>query len=112
MRDSVRERIPQDLYEDLYNRRKSVKEVAAKLDVSPNYLSHAIPERAKKRNPRLLAKSRRLFQEQVAREVKEGKHTVFAGAQLAFISERTMYRRLAQLEKKLEKEKQKAQNVQ
>lgn len=106
MRESIRERIPKALYDDLYNRRKSVKEVADKLEVSPNYLSHAIPERAPKRNPKLLAKTRKLFQEQVAREVKDGKHTVFDGARLACVSERTMYRRLAVLEKKLKKQQE------
>lgn len=104
MRENIRERMPKDLYDDLFNRRKSVKEVAEILGVTANYLSHAIPERAPKRNPKLLAKTRRMFQDQVAREVRENKHTVYEAAQIACVSERTMYRRLAKLAKKEQKE--------
>jgi transposase-like protein len=97
MRKNIRERIPKNLYDDLYNRRVSVKEVAEKLGVGPNYVSFAIPERAPKRNPVLLKATRKLFQNQIAREVLEGKHTVTEAANLACISERTMFRRLKKL---------------
>lgn len=97
MKSHIRDRISKDLYDDLYNRRKTVREVAATLGVSENYLSHAIPERAPKRNPKLLKATRRLFQDQIAREVVQGKHTIFKGAKLAYVSERTLYRRIAKL---------------
>lgn len=97
MKKHIRERISKDLYDDLFNRRKTVREVAGILGVSENYLSHAIPERAPKRNPKLLRATRRLFQDQIAREVLEGKHTTYKGAELAHVSERTFYRRLAKL---------------
>jgi AraC-like DNA-binding protein len=86
-----------ELYDDLYNRRKTVREVAKELGVSENYLSHAIPERAPKRNPKLLKVTRRMYQDQIARETIEGKHTVTQGAELAYVSERTFFRRLAAL---------------
>lgn len=97
MKSHIRERISKDLYDDLYNRRKTVREVAKEIGVSENYLSHAIPERAPKRNPKLLKATRRLFQDQIAREVLQGKHTIYRGAELAHVSERTFYRRLAKL---------------
>ena len=94
MRTRIQDRIPQDLYQDMYNRRKTVREVAKILGVSENYLSHAIPERAPKRNPKLLKVTRRMYQNQIARETLQGKHTVVQGAELAHVSERTFYRRL------------------
>lgn len=97
MKQHIKERIGKELYDDLYHRRKTVREVARILGVSENYLSHAIPERAPKRNPKLLRATRRLFQDQIAREVIEGKHTIYKGAELAHVSERTFYRRLAKL---------------
>lgn len=98
----IRERMAKELYDDLYHRRKTVREVAKIVGVSENYLSHAIPERAPKRNPKLLKATRRLFQDQIAREVLEGKHTIYKGAELAHVSERTFYRRLAKLRTKEE----------
>lgn len=103
MKTHIRDRMPKDLLDDLVNRRKTVREVAKVMGVSENYLSHAIPQRAPKRNPKLLRATRRMYQEQIAREVLEGKHTVFKGAELACVSERTFYRRLATLKKKIEK---------
>ena len=97
MKIHIRKRIPKELYDDLYNRRKTVREVAKILGVNENYLSHAIPERAPKRNPKLLCATRRLYQDQIAREVLEGKHSIYKGAELAHVSERTFYRRLAKL---------------
>lgn len=93
----IRNRMSKDLYDDLYNRRKTVREVAKILNISENYLSHAIPERAPKRNPKLLKVTRRMYQDQIARETLEGKHTAAQGAELAFVSERTFFRRLAAL---------------
>lgn len=97
MRLHIRERMPKDLYNDLYTRRKTVREVAKILNVSENYLSHAVPERAPKRNPKLLKVTRRMYQDQIARETLQGKHTVKQGADLAHVSERTFYRRLKAL---------------
>ena len=97
MRTHIRDRMPKELYHDLYTRRKTVREVAKIMGVSENYLSHAIPERAPKRNPSLLKVTRRMYQDQIARETKEGKHTVKQGADLAYASERTFYRRLKAL---------------
>lgn len=94
MRTHIRDRMTKDLYNDLYTRRKTVREVARIMGVSENYLSHAIPERAPKRNPRLLKVTRRMYQDQIARETIEGKHSVKQGADLAHVSERTFYRRL------------------
>ncbi len=82
---------------DLYHRRITVREAAKIMGVSENYLSHAIPERAPKRNLKLLKVTRRLFREQIAREIIEGKHTVHKGAKLAHVSERTMFRLLKRL---------------
>jgi len=96
----IRNRMSKDLYDDLYNRRKTVRDVAKILNVSENYLSHAIPERAPKRNPKLLKVTRRMYQDQIARETLEGKHTTKEGAELAFVSERTFFRRLADLRAK------------
>lgn len=93
----IRNRMPKDLYDDLYNRRKTVREVAKIMNVSENYLSHAIPERAPKRNPKLLQVTRRLYQNQLALETLQGRHTVVQGAELAHVSERTFYRRLKAL---------------
>lgn len=93
----IRKRIPKDLYDDLYSRRKTVRAVAKELGVNENYLSHAIPERAPKRNPKLLKVTRRMYQDQIARETIQGKHTVKQGADLAHVSERTFYRRLKAL---------------
>ena len=93
----IRERIPKDLYDDLYNRRKTVREVAKILDLNENYLSHAIPERAPKRNIKLLRVTRRMFQDNLARETIEGKHSVAEAADLAHVSERTMFRRMKAL---------------
>lgn len=95
---SIRERMSKQQYDDLYHRRKSVKQIAAELGVGPNYVSSSIPERAPKSNPHLLKATRRLYQNQIAREVREGKHTVNEGASLACISERTMFRRLKDLD--------------
>lgn len=97
MKTHVKERISKELYDDLYHRRKTVREVAKILGVNENYLSHAIPERAPKRNPKLLRATRRLYQDQIAREVIEGKHSIYVGAELAHVSQRTLYRRLAKL---------------
>lgn len=94
MRVHVRDRMPKDLYDDLYTRRKTVREVALTMDVSENYLSHAVPERAPKRNAKLLKVTRRMYQDQIARETLQGKHTISQGAELAHVSERTFYRRL------------------
>lgn len=97
MKSHIRERISKDQYDDLFNRRKTVRQIAKELNVSENWVSHAIPERAPKRNPKLLKATRRLFQDQIAREVIQGKHTVFKGSQLAHVSERTLYRRIQKL---------------
>lgn len=96
----IKNRIPKDLYDDLYSRRKTVREVAKTLGVSENYLSHSIPERAPKRNPKLLKVTRRMYQDQIARETLEGKHSVKQGAELAHVSERTFYRRLKTIKTK------------
>ncbi len=96
----IRNRMSKDLYDDLYTRRKTVREVAKIMNVSENYLSHAVPERAPKRNPKLLKVTRRMYQDQIARETLEGKHTAKEGAELAFVSLRTFFRRLAQLRDK------------
>lgn len=96
---SVRERISKQQYDDLYNRRRPVKDIAEELGIGPNYLSSSIRERAPKRNLDLLKATRRLYQNQIAREVREGKHTVAKGADLACVSERTMFRRLKALDK-------------
>lgn len=101
----IRDRMTKEQYEDLYNRRVTVRDMAKTLGVTENYLSHAVPERAPKRNPKLLRATRRLFQEQLAREVIEGKHTVYAGAEIAHVSERTMYRRIEDVRAKIEAEK-------
>ncbi len=101
MKKHIRERIPKDVYEDLYHRRRTVRDIAKELGVTENYLTHAIPERAPKRNPKLLKATRRLYQDQIAREVLQGKHTIFKGAELAHVSERTFYRRLATLKASL-----------
>lgn len=93
-RKHIRERIPKDLYDDLYNRRKTVREVAKLLNLNENYLSHAIPERAPKRNSALLRATRELFQANLAKETIERKHRVRDAADLAHVSERTMYRRM------------------
>lgn len=91
----IRDRIPKDLYEDLFNRRVTVRKAAAILNVSETYLSRAIPERAPKRNTKLLRITRRLYQDQVAREYLAGKHTAAEAANLAHVTLRTMYRRIA-----------------
>ena len=90
----IRNRIPKDLYDDLYNRRKTVREVAKTLGITENYLSHAISERAPKRNIKLLKITREMYRLQLAKETIEGKHTVRKGAELACVSERTFYRRM------------------
>lgn len=89
--------MPKDLYDDLYTRRKTVREVAKILNVSENYLSHAVRERAPRRNAKLLKVTRRMYQDQIARETLQGKHTARQGAELAHVSERTFYRRLEAL---------------
>ena len=90
----IRNRIPKELYDDLYNRRKTVREVAKILGITENYLSHAISERAPKRNIKLLKITREMYRLQLAKETIEGKHTVRKGAELACVSERTFYRRM------------------
>jgi transcriptional regulator GlxA family with amidase domain len=90
----IRNRIPKDLYDDLYTRRKTVRQVAKELEVTENYLSHSIPERAPKPNPKLLKLTREMYRMQLARETLDGKHTVRKGAELACVSERTFYRRM------------------
>ena len=107
-RKHIRERMSKSQYDDLFNRRTTVRDLAKQLGVTENYLSHAVPERAPKRNPKLLRVTRRLFQEQLAREVIEGKHTVYAGAEMAHVSERTMYRRIESVRVKMERERQDA----
>jgi AraC-like DNA-binding protein len=96
----IRNRISEQQYYDLFNRRKTVRQVAKELGVTETYLSHAIPERAPKRNPKLLLVTRRMYQEQIAREVLAGKHSITKGAELAHVSERTFFRRLAALKAK------------
>lgn len=96
----IRSRITEQQYSDLFTRRRTVREIAKELNVSESYLSHAIPERAPKRNQKLLKVTRRLYQDQVAREVIAGKHSVAKGAELAHVSERTFFRRLADLRSK------------
>lgn len=81
--------------EDIFNRRITIRAAAKKLGVSESYLSRAIPERAPKRNVKLLRVTRRLYQEQVAIECLAGKHSAADGALLAHITVRTMYRRIA-----------------
>lgn len=97
MGNNIRARIPKQLYDDLYNRRVTVRAAAKQLGVTENYLSHAIPERANKRNPHLLRATRRLYQDQVAREVLAKKYTMQQGADMAHLSLRTMYRRVESL---------------
>jgi len=111
MKLHVRDRMTQAQKDDLFYRRKSVRQLAKELGVTENYLTHAMPERAPKRNPKLLRATRRLFQLQVAREVQEGKHTVQAGSDLACISERTMYRRLSQLSQDKQKARLEQENA-
>ena len=108
MKLHVRDRMTQEQKDALYYRRKSVRQLAKELGVTENYLTHAMPERAPKRNPQLLRAARRLFQLQVAREVTEGKHTVQAGSDLACVSERTMYRRITEVREMHEKLKNKS----
>ncbi len=96
-RRHIRDWLPKNLYDDLVNRRKTVREIAKEVGVSENYLSHAIPERAPKRNPKLLKVTRRLYKLQVAREANSGRHNVAEAAKLACVSERTMYRLLQQV---------------
>lgn len=94
---TLRSRIPEDLYEKLVNRRIKVKEAAKLLKVTPNWLSHAIPERAPKPKPinsDLLRATRRLYRNQILKETVEGKHTITKAADLAHVSERTFYRML------------------
>lgn len=101
---TLRSRIPQDLYVKLVNRRIKVKEAAAILNVTPNWLSHAIPERAPKKQPNsdLLRATRRLYRNQILKETVEGKHTVANGADLAHVSERTFYRMLRKYKNELQ----------
>ena len=103
-RKHIRDRMSKEQYSDLFNRRVTVRALAKDLGVTENYLSHAVPERAPKRNPKLLRVTRRLFQEQLAREALEGKHTVYAAAEIAHVSERTMYRRIEDVRARMEKE--------
>lgn len=94
---TLRSRIPQDLYDKLVNRRIKVKEAAKILNVTPNWLSHAIPERAPKPQPGssdLLLATRRLYRNQILKETVEGKHTVARASDLTHVSERTFYRML------------------
>jgi predicted transcriptional regulator len=109
MKTHIRDRMPKELADDLYNRRKTVREVARIMGVTENYVSHALPERAPKKNPKLLKVTRRLYQNTIAQEVLDGKHTVYKGAELAHISERTMFRRMRQLKEKQEKRQQNLQ---
>ena len=97
MRKHIRDRMPKDLYDDLVNRRKTVREVAKVMGVHEAYLSHAIPERAPKRNIQLVRVTRRMYQDQLAREVLTGKRKILEAANMAHVSERTMFRRMAKL---------------
>lgn len=100
MKVHIKDRMPAELKDDLYHRRKTVREVARIMGVTENYITHAMPERAPRKNPQLLKVTRRLFQNTIAQEILNKKHTVHAGAELAHISERTMFRRMAAIRKK------------
>lgn len=105
MRKHLKDRITKEQYEDLYNRRRTVRAIAKELGVTENWLSHAITERAPKppnTNPKLLRATRLLYQNQVAREVLTGKYSIREAADLAFVSERTLFRRLKALKVQLE----------
>jgi hypothetical protein len=71
-----------------------VREIARELGVSENYLTKAIPERAPKKNYKLLKVTRLLYQEQLARECIAKKLSAREAAQMANITLRTMYRRI------------------
>lgn len=95
----IRQRMTQQQYDDLYNRRRTVRDLAKELGVNEAYLSSSVPERAPKKNYKLLKATRVLYKLQVAREVIQGRHTVAQGADLAAVSERTMYRLMVKVRK-------------
>ena len=94
---NVKARMSKDQYSDLVNYRRRIKDIAKELNVTANYLGKIVKERAPKRNPKVLKQVRLLFQDQIAREVLSGKHTIKEGASIACVSERTMFRRLAKV---------------
>ena len=94
---NVKFRISKDQYDDLVNYRRRIKDIAKELGVTANYLGKMVKERAPKRNPKVLKRVRLLFQYQIAREILGGKHTIKEGSNIACISERTMFRRLAKV---------------
>ena len=94
---NVKSRMTKEQYSDLVNYRRRIKDIAKELNVTANYLGKMVKERAPKRNPKVLKRVRMLFQYQIAREILEGKHTIKEGSNIACISERTMFRRLAKV---------------
>ena len=99
MRTHVQDRMTEQQLKDLVERKRTVRSLAKELNVTENYLCKAV-QKDKKRpvtNTPLLRASRRLYQDQIARETINGRHTVARGADLAHVSERTFYRRLSKL---------------
>ena len=94
---SVRDRITKEQKEALYSRKRSVTAIAAELGVTVSHLSKYCPEREPKRNARLLLVTRKLFQKTIATECLNGKYSVAEAAKLAYVSLRTMYRRVEEL---------------
>lgn len=95
----VLDRITKQQYEDVVNHRRKIKEVAAELGVTANYLGRIITERAPRVDQKALRKVRILFQNQVARDVIARKYSIRKGASVANVSERTLFRRLAEQRK-------------
>jgi AraC-like DNA-binding protein len=84
---------PQQL-DDLYHRRITVRQLAKDLGYSESWLSKSLPARAPKRDPKLLRKTRMEFQNAIVQRYLTQNISAKQAAALAYVSERTFYRRL------------------
>ena len=93
MTQTLRQRITHQQLEDLYNRTRTVRDLARELHVSEKYLSAYFPERAPKKNPRLLKAAKEAFHRQLVLDYELKRISAVQAAHIASVSLRTFYRR-------------------
>lgn len=91
---SLRTRITEQQKEDLYLRKITTRKLARQLNVAEKYLSVMYPGKEPIYNKRPLIEARREFRAELAKKILEGQYTTAQAADLACVSNNTMYRAL------------------
>ena len=94
--NSLKTRITEQQKEDLYLRKITTRDLAKILGVAEKYLSFTFSgkEPIYKYNKRPLVEARREFRAELAKKILEGVYTTAQAADLACVSNNTMYRAL------------------